>query len=733
MAEREQTARKNRQNIGVSASGLCAQRSEVSNAEGKNTSDHADSPSNTSIQQSKAMPESCDSGAIHSEAGSVFLAPGNAAKLIGITDRGVRDNAAAGKYPGAYKTTTNGGKGWAIPLNALPAEAQALYWHEQFTAAGLTADLFEGGSTFTPEERDEHWKRYELATEKCQARARDAFAALMRFNELLCQGTKKMAAYAAVMSEFDIVRSTFNLWQKSVDGLEQGDWLPALVPDFSGRTNARRAEWPEKAWLFFLRDALAPGRPLKTAYNRTAREAEAQGWGKLPSFQTARRDFAALDAAAITYLREGDTALKRLSPTIRRDYTAYALHEQWSMDGRRMDLMVRDSKGEFGQKGRTFRLWLYAIVDMRSRYLVGYALGACLNSDLVRDAVMDAFKRTQRMAPKGVQIDLGREAAAKEITGGSPHRARGKVKEDEIIGLLPFLGIVVSWATPAHGQTKPIERLFGTLARMVETRPEFRGAFCGNTPEARPEEWDAGKATSIDLVREIFAEELGAYQRTPHRGDGMDGKSPMQVYTELMNAPGYVPRQISPLQMRVCALSAVPITIQKDGSFIIHGARYYSVETASLPKGRGYYARYNRHDLAEPVFVYRASKLLAENVRQIERTPGNSKEAAQKIAKERADFTRAKKAAAKALVNIQNLDTPAEIAKSTAITHPELVDKETGEILSVAKVVALTPPAADLPRERSNDEIEEASRIKALAEEIDSFMLQQGRQKSGNR
>lgn len=733
MAEKATKPAKNRQENGVSASDLSAQRSEVSNAEEKNTSDHAEGTEKTNIQPLNSMPKSCNSRVAGSEATRVFLASNDAAKLTGITDRGIRDNAAAGKYLGAYKTPINGIEAWAIPLDALPAEAQALYYHEQWTAAGLTADLFEGGSSFTPEEREEHWKRYELATEKCQGRARVAFAALMRFNELLRQGSKKMPAYAAVMSEFDVVRSTFNLWQKSVEGLEQGDWLPALVPDFSGRTNARRADWPGQSWTFFLHDACTPGRPLKTAYNRTTREAEAQGWGKLPSFQTARRDFNNLDPAVVALLREGDTALKRLSPTIRRDYTAFALHDQWSMDGRRMDLMVRDSKGEFGPKGRTFRLWLYAVMEMRSRYLVGYSIGAALNADLVRDALMDAFKKTQRIAPKGVQVDNGMEGAAKEITGGAPWRLRGKVKEDEIIGLLPFLGVEVSWATPAHGQTKPIERLFGTLARMCETRPEFKGAYCGNTPEARPEEWDASKAAPIDLVRELFAEELGAYLRTPHRGDGMDGKSPMQMYTELMNAAGYVPRQISALQMRVCALSAVPITIQKDGSFIIHGARYYSVDTASLAKGRGYYARYNRHDLAEPVFVYRGSKLVAENVRQIERTPGNSKDAAKKIAKERADFTRAKKAAAKALINIQKLDTPAEITKAAAIKHPEIVDKDTGEILAVGKTVALVKSAAQLPRENSKEEADETARIKAMAEEIDNFMRCQGRQQAGKR
>lgn len=52
-----------------------------------------------------------------------------------------------------------------------------------------------------------------------------------------------MDAYAAIKAEFGISRSTLNEWQEALEGLEQGDWLPALVPDLSGRTNARRADF----------------------------------------------------------------------------------------------------------------------------------------------------------------------------------------------------------------------------------------------------------------------------------------------------------------------------------------------------------------------------------------------------------------------------------------------------------------------------------------------------------
>lgn len=719
MADQEQNATKNRQEIAVSSSDLLAQRSELGEPEQNFSSDHDETLEDTGDLQPVELPKSSCFGVAGSELHRTFIDGADAAKLMGMTERGVRKGAAAGKYPGAHKITGNGGESWAIPLDALPAVAQAAYYHEQFTAAGLTGDLIPGGSSFSPEDREDHWKRYDEATEKCKARARGAFAAILRFNDLRRDGAGKMAAYATIKEEFGVARSTLNEWEQAVYGVDQADWLPALTPDLSGRTNARRVEWPGPAWLHFLQGALTPRAKVATAYKRTLREAGAQGWGQLPCLSTARNDLKfSVDRDVAIYIKEGQTALKRLSPTVERDYEAYKLHELWSMDGRRLDLMVRDTKGEFGAKGRVFRMWIYGVMEARSRYFVGYSLGPALNADAVRDAVVNALSKTGRTRPETVQVDNGMEAAAKEITGGAPWRRRNKVKEDEIIGLAPFLGIAVSWATPAHGQTKPIERLFGTLAGMHETRPEFRGAYCGHTPEARPEEWDSAKAAPIDLVRKLLTEEIEAYHRAPHRGHGMNGKSPMAVYTELMSAPGYVPKVITKAQFRRCVLSATKVTIRQDGSFAIHGARYKSEATVRLPLVRGYYACYDRHDLSVPVTLYRGPKIVAEDVPQIERTPGNCKESAQKATKNRRDYTKATKARAKALFDIQDADNQSEIAKRLADKHPERVDTETGEVLPVAKVVELTRTAAEVPRETTPAEAEKTARIQAMAEEM---------------
>jgi hypothetical protein len=216
----------------------------------------------------------------------------------------------------------------------------------------------------------------------------------------------------------------------------------------------------------------------------------------------------------------------------------------------------------------------------------------------------------------------------------------------------------------------------------------------------------------------------------------MDGKSSAQVYDELMKAPGYAGRQITVAQMNMAALNRKEITIRGNGTFVIDGAVYYSMKTAELPKGAGYWATYNGHDLAQPVTVYKTTdgkaKKLAENVPQIERTPGNSKQAAKNIMKQKADFNRAVKAQAKALGAIQSAES-GHIAKLTAEKFPELVDKETGEILPVSQVVKMVPNKAEPARQPTPNEAEETARLLRLVKEIEEVNDNEARKHAGRR
>ena len=281
-----------------------------------------------------------------------------------------------------------------------------------------------------------------------------------------------------------------------------------------------------------------------------------------------------------------------------------------------------------------------------------------------------------------------------------------------------MLDIEVNWTNVAHGQSKPIERTFRTMAERVETKHEFEGAYCGNSTETRPEEWDIAKAVPVERLEQVLEEEIDAYNKSSHKGNGMEGKSPLQVYGELIKQPGYKARRISMPQLRLCAYSAVPITIRSNATFTILGASYWSEGTARLAPGKGYYARYNPRDLSDTVYVYRKDKLLCEATRK-ELTSFNDKAAGKEIMRKRKAYMNSVKQQAKALLALAGSDSQEYLSKLAKEIMPEVVDKETGEILTKPQVIEMVKGKADnfvctkTPEELDNEKlIKEAGKLK---------------------
>lgn len=645
------------------------------------------------------------------------LTSDEAAAMLCISGQAVRANCSESRYSSAHKDASGA---WRIPLSSLPPLAQAKYLAKNSHV--VPGGWQEGGHRELPEEEAEVlWKFFENATAKLKQQAYRDAEACHAWQIMKGQGNNFRAALDEIKREFGLSKSTLYDKIARIKGYDPQHWPALLVGQWAGE-NVQRVEWDEEAWNFFIKDAVTPGRKIKTAWRRTKNQAEKEGWGAIPSYDTAKKDYKKIDHDVLTLLKEGETALKVKSPTAIRDYR-FPLHTIWSMDGRRIDLLGEDTEGEYGPVGKTYRLWIYAFEEVRSRMFLGYAFGVCLDADLVRIAFLDALKTTGRLIPRQIQPDNGMESAAKEHTGGAPWRRRGKVLENEIIGTFPLLDIEIPWAGVAHGQTKPVERGFGTLAQRVETRHEFRGAYCANSPENRPEEF--GKAAPIKLIKQAYDEEIAAYHRTPHSGHGMDGKSPLQVYTEQINMPGVAFRKITEAQLRLCAYSAVAITIRKNATFTILGASYWSAGTAKLAPGKGYYARYNPKNLSDAVYVYRKEKLLCEAART-ELTAFNDKAAGKEIMKKRASYTRAVKQSAKALLELSSSDTTNYLNKLATEVLPEMVDKETGEILPTAQVMEIVKGRADPLQARKtaedleNDEIRREAKQMQARESIES-------------
>jgi hypothetical protein len=216
---------------------------------------------------------------------------------------------------------------------------------------------------------------------------------------------------------------------------------------------------------------------------------------------------------------------------------------------------------------------------------------------------------------------------------------------------------------------------------------------------------------------------VDAYNRQPHTGHGMDGKSPMRVYEELIRQPGAVFHRVTPAQRLVCTYSAVEITISKTtGSFKILGAEYRSDQTVRLVPGAGYYARYNPNDLGATVYVYQGEKRVAEAER-INLTGFNDKAAAKQTMKARAQYTKAVKQQAAALANLRGTESGDHLRQLAEAISPDMVDQDSREILPAAAVVAINQARGEgVPLPKAERPESEAERLKRMGAELDAQM-----------
>lgn len=472
-------------------------------------------------------------------------------------------------------------------------------------------------------------ERFERAPAGAKARAKDRLAALQRFNELVRVGASTHEAERAVEVAFGISPTTLWRLRKAVKGHSPDVWLFLLLPKWSGRTAT--AAMDEDAWLHYKADYGRLQRPAHTAcYRRLLPKAIEMDW-RVPSLSAVIARWDALPEWERVLLREGIEALSRRYPPQYRDYTTLNVHDLWVADGRKHDLFVRFPDGQVG------RPIVVTFEDVRTRVVLGWAIGRTESADLIRLAMLHAIERAGAL-PNALLLDNGRGFASKMLSGGTPRRNRFKIRAEDLIGIFVQLGIEVIWATPGHGQAKPIERYHRTMAEM-DRRPEFAGAYCGNKPDAKPEDCDPSKAVPLALFERILEEEIEGYCSRPHRGDGMDGRSPRSIYEELLASAS--PRQPSATQLRMCMLAADSITLQSDG-FRLLGNRYWSPRVADLPVGKRYTLRFDPSDARRPVAVYRDEKYVCEAA-LIDPVGFRDQTAAKEHARARSAFLRAKK------------------------------------------------------------------------------------------
>lgn len=92
------------------------------------------------------------------------------------------------------------------------------------------------------------------------------------------------------------------------------------------------------------------------------------------------------------------------------------------------------------------------------------------------------------------------------------------------LGICHHLGIAIHFALPGNGQAKTVERTFASLSRVLDDRPEFKGAHAGHKPGAAPD--SSVVPVHLETALAVVTREVARHNAEPgRRGQGMKGKS----------------------------------------------------------------------------------------------------------------------------------------------------------------------------------------------------------------
>ena len=446
--------------------------------------------------------------------------------------------------------------------------------------------------------------QFEARSEKRKSAARTELAIVQQYRALVARGFKEKHARAAAAGAHQVDGSTvWRLW-RCVRSEPPHLWLYCLGGDYPGRT--ARAPMSAEAWEALKADYLRPERPTaKACINRLRRAAEAKGWA-IPKTRTLERRLAELPRSLTVLARHGSKAAAQLYPAQVRDKRALSALAIVNGDGYKHNLWVEFPDGEIVRA----KTWYWQ--DVYSNAVLAWRTDKTEHTDMIRLSFGDVVE--QYGIPERVVLDNTLAAANKTMSGGVKHRFRFRVRDDEPLGVFPLLigPDPIIWATPGHGQAKPVERAFGIggVGEIVDKAPEFSGAWTGGSPLDKPDYDGKTRAIPLAELEAVIAREIAAWNAHPGRRSAIArGRSYWNVFHESYQAAPI--RRATEAQRRLWLLATEPVrAASRDGAISLDAGRaagmanrYWS-EALIDYAGRQVVAKFDPKRLHEGVHVY---------------------------------------------------------------------------------------------------------------------------------
>ena len=492
------------------------------------------------------------------------------------------------------------GGGLEYHYTVLPVQAVAA-----LAARGL---VMNQGAQAVVVPASEAWAAFDALPDDKKAKARFRLDVLREIEALRTAGASATGAVAQVVAlhrtkakagegaQHNFSAATVANWKKAVRGLAKGDWLPALAPRHQGRTAT--ADCDPNAWEMLKGDFLRLSGPtFESCMERLVDTANMNGWA-IPSGKTLyRRLEKEIPAPLWVLAREGLEKLERMFPPIIRDRSEFHALQAVNADGHRWDVFV-----QFPDKPKPIRPLMMAIQDLYSGKILSWRLAENEGADTVALAFGDLFR--DHGIPDLVWLDNGRGFASKWITGGTRTRFRFKVKPSDPVGVLTAAGCDVRFTRPYSGRSKPIERAFRDLCENGAKHPEFQGAYTGNTPMAKPEDY-ASRAVPLDVFTAVINDVIRRHNaRVGRRTRVCRGVLSFDQAYQASIATAVITRPTE-AQLRMCLLAHESVTADRlTGAVNLFGNRYWS-EFLSEHRGEKVVVRFDPDRLhQEPAHIY---------------------------------------------------------------------------------------------------------------------------------
>ncbi|MFR3975609.1 MAG: Mu transposase C-terminal domain-containing protein [Desulfovibrio sp.] len=520
------------------------------------------------------------------------------AHLLGVTRQGIEKRATRETWQFRLRHR-RGGKEWLVA--SMPKETQlAIRAAEEKQALGEEKSLPQKqlSSVTTPAILDDK-KRY-----KALARAD-----LLR--QYLVWQRKNGATKAQKAAFVEAYRA--GVWPKLLEEIGPVSWQTLerwkvkqeragsvlILADRRGVAHRGRTLLTERHQHIILGHVLNPNAPaISQCVREVQRKFQAEGMF-VPSDPTIRRFAKAYMTECFdswTAFREGEKAWNdKCAISLLRNWNLVEVGDVVIADGHTLNFESIDP-----DTGKPKRMTLVLFYDGASSCPLGWQIMATENTA----CISAAFRRSCIILgkfPRVIYLDNGRAFRARFFEGCPDFEQAG------FLGLYRDLGCTVIHAWPYHGQSKPVERFFGTMHELEVWMPSYTGYDIAHKParmmrgekmHRKLYEKMGARPLTLEETKLQVARWFEEYKARPQFRTHLHGTTPGAVM-EAGRGPGLTPEEMQRLTLLM--MQKEVRTITKDG-IRINGRLYW--HEALFSRRHPVLVRYDEYLNPFSVFVY---------------------------------------------------------------------------------------------------------------------------------